>query len=348
MEEKGIGVDLNPVAVLISKTKITPIKPERLKNEKEKLFELIKNNEEIECKQFNERIVYWFPDTKTRLTLLKILKNIKSLKDEEILNFFLCGFSQILKNCSIWMDKSSKPTRDLNKKLKDPIKVFERHINIMMKKNSELYELTNRKSSGKNKISLSDARKIPIKSNKAKLIITSPPYVTSYEYADLHQLTALWLEHATSLNGFREGFIGSTYNKQDVDHSRIKSQLAINTIEKLSKKSKKEALGVKNYFLEMQECFQEMKRVLKPKGKAFIVIGNTRLKGVEILNAEIFTEIMTNIGFRKEKVIKREVPSKILPQTRDSKTGRFAKAKEADRLSYKHEFIIIMERKNGV
>ena len=25
------------------------------------------------------------------------------------------------------------------------------------------------------------------------LIVTSPPYVTSYEYADLHQLSSLWL-----------------------------------------------------------------------------------------------------------------------------------------------------------
>ena len=26
------------------------------------------------------------------------------------------------------------------------------------------------------------------------MIITSPPYVTSYEYADLHQLSSLWLD----------------------------------------------------------------------------------------------------------------------------------------------------------
>ena len=344
---KGIGVDINPVAVLISKAKTTPIEPERLNKAKEKLFDLIENNEEIKDRQFNQRIVYWFPEKETRLVLFKILKEIKSLKEESLVNFFLCGFSQILKNCSIWLAKSNKPTRDLNKKPQDPIKTFKRQINGMIKGNLELYELAQEKLCGDNKIFLSDARKIPTDDNSVKMIVTSPPYVTSYEYADLHQLTALWLEYANSLNDFREGFIGSVHNKQDSDHNGIKSQLAIKSIESLSKKSKKEALGAKNYFLEMQECFQEMKRILKPNGRACIVIGNTRLKGVEILNAEIFVEIMNNLGFRMRKIIKREVPSKILPQTRDSKTGRFAKTDEADRLSYKHEFILVMEKKDG-
>lgn len=340
---KGIGIDINPVAVLISKAKITPIEPDKLNKAKEKLFSLIENMEEIKDREFNERIIYWFPNKQTRLTLFKILKDIKSLKEQELINFFLCGLSQILKNCSIWLAKSNKPTRDFNKKQQDPIKIFKRQINSMIKGNLELYNLTHRKLIKDNKIFLGDARKIPTEDNSVKLIVTSPPYVTSYEYADLHQLTALWFGYINKLNDFRKGFIGSVH-KQDIDHNGIKSKLAIKIIEDLSKKSKKEALGTKNYFLEMQECFQEMRRILKPNGRACIVIGNTKLRGVEILNAEIFVEIMNNLGFRTYKIIKREVPSKNLPQTRDSKTGRFTTKEDADRLSYKYEFIIIMEK----
>ena len=54
-----------------------------------------------------------------------------------------------------------------------------------------------------------DARKMKISNNSATLIVTSPPYVTSYEYADLHQLTAIWLGYADSLSEFRSKFIGS-------------------------------------------------------------------------------------------------------------------------------------------
>jgi len=340
---KSIGTDINPVAILISKAKISPIEPEKLIKEKEKLFSLIEDKKEIEDKKFNERIIYWFPDKKIRLELLSILNNIYSLKDENLKNFFLCGFSQILKNCSIWLSKSNKPTRDFNKKPQEPIKAFKRQINSMIKKNLELYNLTRGKLIKEKRIILSDARKIPAKDNSVKMIVTSPPYVTSYEYADLHQLTALWLEYTNNLNEFREGFIGSTH-KQDINHNGIKSQLALKTIDDLYKKSKKEALGTKNYFLEMQQCFQEMYRILSTGGRACIVIGNTRLRGVDILNAEIFVEIMNNLGFKTYKIIKRAVPSKILPQTRDSKTGRFAKTENADRLAYNYEFILIMKK----
>lgn len=340
---KGIGIDINPVAVMISKAKTTPINPEKLEEAKEKLFNLIDNKKELKDKEFNERIIYWFPTKEVRLNLLSILESIKSLKEEDLKNFFLCGFSQILKNCSIWLAKSNKPTRDFNKKQQDPIRLFKLQINRMMKGNLELYNLTRGKFIKENNIFFSDARKIPTENNSVKMIVTSPPYITSYEYADLHQLTALWLEYTKSLLDFRKGFIGSVH-KEDIDHNGIKSQLAIKTIEDLHKKSKKEALGTKNYFLEMQECFQEMHRILKPNGRACIVIGNTKIKGVDILNAEIFVEIMNNLGFKTYKIIKREVPSKILPQTRDSKTGRFANTKDADRISYKYEFILIMEK----
>lgn len=351
---KSIGTDINPVAILISRAKTTPINPDRLNNEKEKLFASIDANRDQKQKRligsekqkrdkFNDRIIYWFPKTEVRETLSFILHKINSIEEEDLRTFFLCGFSQILKNCSIWKSKSNKPTRDFNKKQQDPVKTFKRQINSMTRGNLELYKLTLNKNLKGVKAVFGDARKIPTKANTAKMIVTSPPYVTSYEYADLHQLSALWLDYTNSLTEFREGFIGSTH-KRDIDHNGIKSDLAKKTIEELDLKSKKEALGAKNYFFEMQGCFEEMYRILEPKGKACIVIGNTKLKGVDILNAEIFTEIMNNIGFKTYKIIKRAVPSKILPETRDAKTGRFAKEKDADRLAYNSEFILVMER----
>ena len=340
---KSMGIDINPVAILISKAKITPLEPNKLNETKEKIFHLIENYQKPKKNDFNERIIYWFPKEDIRLNLLMILNNIKSINEESLRNFFLCGFSQILKNCSIWLGKSNKPTRDLNKKQIDPLKSFKRQINNMARGNLELYNLTKDKLINENKVIFTDARNIPAKENSVKMIVTSPPYVTSYEYADLHQLTALWLEYTNSLSEFRKGFIGSIH-KKDIDSSQIKSKLAKEIIEELAKKSNKESLGTKNYFFEMQECFNEMYRILKPKGKACIVIGNTKIKGVDILNAEIFEEIMHNLGFKTHHIIKREVPSKILPQTRDSKSGRFATTKDADRLAYNYEFILVMEK----
>lgn len=358
---KTVGVDINPVAYLISKVKTNPINPDKLKNETDKVlydlklyFESRNKNQKILSKieivpiiPNNERIEYWFPDKKLREELGTILGRIDKIKDKDIRDFCLCAFSNILKNASIWLMKSIKPTRDLNKKIDIPMNLFSKQIKKMIRGNDVYWNVlsTNLKGNLKSYLNLkkADARNLPAENNSVSLIVTSPPYVTSYEYADLHQLTALWLEYTKSVNEFREGFIGSIH-KKEFDHNGIKSKLAKQEVEDLSKKSKKEAESVKNYFFAMQQCFEEMYRVLKPNGRTCIVIGNTELKKVPILNAEVFTEMMISLGFKIHKIIKRRIPSKVLPQTRDSKTGRFTSTGESDRLAYAYEHILIMEK----
>ncbi|MCS7066155.1 MAG: hypothetical protein NZL85_07770, partial [Fimbriimonadales bacterium] len=65
---------------------------------------------------------------------------------------------------------------------------------------------------------------------------------------------------------------------------------------------------------------------------------------VEIQNAQVFAEQLAALGFELERVILREIPSKILPRTRDKRTGKFAKTSEADYIAYPTEYIIVMRK----
>ncbi len=346
MGRSSVGVDINPVAVLITKAKITPIDPEKL----EKAFISLKAkldtyNKDTKVKApEHERIDYWFkPEEKRKLAF--IFTEISKLKDQDIRDFFFCAFSNILKNCSIWLQKSNKPTRDPNKKPSDPIPTFYKQIKMMMRGNARFYELAKEKNHLEipSQVYCADARTIPVKNNSVSLIVTSPPYVTSYEYADLHQLTALWLEYTKDLSDFRKRFIGTSYhNKKDLV---LNSELAEKIRNELLKKDKKTAEEVSTYFSEMNQVFIEMKRMLKKGGKTCIVIGNTSLKGVEILNAEVFAEQLQNLGLKIADIIKREIPSKNLPSVRDEKTGKFARISDKNNVSaYPTEYILIMEK----
>ncbi|MCS7012447.1 MAG: hypothetical protein NZM05_02280 [Chloroherpetonaceae bacterium] len=104
---------------------------------------------------------------------------------------------------------------------------------------------------------------------------------------------------------------------------------------------KKIAKEIEAFFVDMQEVIAESYRILKFGGRCAYVIGNTKLRGVEIQNAEVFAEQMQLVGFKLERVIVREIPSKILPQKRDEKTGRFASNDIADTEAYPIEYIII-------
>lgn len=346
MGRPSVGVDINPVAVLITKAKITPIDPQKI----EKAFAILKAkldtyNKDTKVKTpEHERIDYWFkPEEKRKLAF--IFAEISKPKDQDIRDFFYCGFSNILKNCSIWLQKSNKPTRDMNKKPSEPTLTFYKQIKMMIKGNARFYELTKEKNHLEipSQVYCKDARVIPVKDNSVSLIVTSPPYVTSYEYADLHQLTALWLEYTKDLSDFRKRFIGTSYhNKKDLV---LNSELAEKIRNELLKKDKKTAEEVSTYFSEMNQVFVEMKRILKEGGKTCIVIGNTGLKGVKILNAEVFAEQLQNLGLKIVNIIKREIPSKNLPSTRDEKTGKFARISDKNKISaYPTEYILIMEK----
>lgn len=346
MGRPSVGVDINPVAVLITKAKITTINPVKI----EKAFVILKEkldsyNENTKVKAPNhERIDYWFkPEEKRKLAF--IFDEISKLKDRDIRDFFYCGFSNILKNCSIWLQKSNKPTRDFEKNPSDPIPTFFKQVKAMMRGNARFYELSKEKDylEVPSQVYCTDARTIPVKDNSVSLIVTSPPYVTSYEYADLHQLTALWMEYTKDLSDFRKRFIGSSYHsKKDLV---LNSSIAESTRNELLKKDKKTAEEVSTYFSEMNQVFSEMKRMLKKGGKTCIVIGNTSLKGVDILNAEVFAEQLQNLGLKIADIIKREIPSKNLPSIRDEKTGKFARITDKNKTyAYPTEYILVMEK----
>ncbi len=101
---------------------------------------------------------------------------------------------------------------------------------------------------------------------------------------------------------------------------------------------------IRAFFIDMQECFDETYRIVRHGGRCCYVIGNTILKKVEILNAEVFTESMQYAGLTIDRIIKREIPLKILPQKRDAETGRFAKNGEEDFHAYPTEYIVIGEK----
>lgn len=355
----SVGVDINPVAQLIAQAKVTPIEPNELNLHFSKLSNAILNIENAPLFTVKEtavkyqaktpdieRIDYWFkPETKKKLSI--IFLKITHIRKEDIRNFYLCGFSHILKNCSIWLQKSNKPTRDFNKNIPNPYNIFLKHMRKMLKKNAEFWDILQKNDTVNvsAKPVCADAREIPVDDNSVSLVVTSPPYVTSYEYADLHQLSALWFNFTDNLPAFRQRFIGSSANGMIESTSQIDSKIGEEIVENLRNKKTGKADEVTKYYSEMRESFLEMRRYLKKGGRACIVIGNTSFKGVSVTNAEVFVEQMQNIGFKIYRVIKRIIPSKTLPQTRDPKTGRFTSSANSNKtLAYPFEYIIIMEK----
>jgi len=351
---KASGTDINKIAHLITKAKSTPIEPEYLKMKINQFLSTVKNIEIGQSALFKEnigplipekhidRINYWFSE-ENKIKLGKILRVIFEENDETIRDFFLVAFSNILKNCSIWLQRSTKPTRDLEKSPAKPCNALKRQLIKMERGNKAFYDivpsmikdnLTNYLN-----IKIADAKTQPVPDDSIDLIVSSSPYVTSYEYADLHQLSTIWLDFANNLTEYKKEFIGTSYKRYE--STKLKSKIAMDIVDKMSERSKKMAKEIEAFFIDMEEVFDESSRILKCGGRCCYVIGDTRLKGVDILNAEVFAESLQYSGFKLDRVIKREIPSKILPQKRDEKTGRFANNNNANSEAYPVEYIVI-------
>ena len=348
------GTDINKIAHLVTGVKAIAIRPDYLEEKVKRFLSRIWHYGDVNSfftgnhvqpyipEKHLERIDYWFAE-EVRDELGKILALILSETDLTVQSFFLVAFSHVLKTCSIWSQSSTKPTRDLKKQPTPPYDAIKRHLLKMLKGNAEFYGVV--PSQVKDNpddylnIQMGSAKAQPASNDSVDLIVSSSPYVTSYEYADLHQLSTLWLDLADDLKEYKKEFIGTSYKQYEGE--TLSSQIASDIVTEMLPKSRKKAKEIEAFFIDMQEVFNESFRILKPGGRCCYVIGNTKLKGVNILNAEVFAESLQYSGFKLDRLIKREIPLKILPQKRDEKTGRFASNDKANSEAYPTEYIVI-------
>lgn len=334
------GCDINPVATLIAKTKSTEYDIDILTSYYERIkatYEATEVNKTIYA-EANERLKYWFTET-SFIDLMRLKQSIEFVVPEgEYQDAFLCLFSSILKASSKWLTKSIKPQVDPNKREIVIWNVFKQHFDkfskAILQVNLRIFKSANIKIENENFLDFEDFPKVD-------LIISSPPYVTSYEYADLHQLSSLWLQYAYDYRDLREGSIGSMYNSEgfeiDLNSLNAVGQQIVQALLADSKATAK-VRSVARYYIDIQRAIHNCANMLNNGGMAFFVVGDTEYKGVKIKNSEHLVQCLKNEGFIDIKAAKRRISNKLLTPYRDEH-GRFSSDK-TQRTIYHEEFII--------
>ncbi len=332
------GCDINPIATMIAKAKSQNYKEKKLYEYSDlikKAYSRIKKKNYYD--EANERLKYWYDaDHYNDLFYLKkaIVNSIP--KHSHYRLFFLCAFSNILKATSRWLTKSIKPQIDPIKKPADVISSFDDQCSFMITANNE----SDVSHNSNTKIVTTNILKTNTKLPNVEMIITSPPYVTSYEYADLHQLSSLWLDYSQDYRDLRDGSIGSLHHVYNFDRELKRlNNTGTKIVFRLFEKQKSKARSVAKYFLDMQATAKICHSMLSENGMALFVIGNTEYKNVRINNTKHLAESLKKSGFKEILVTKRKISKKILTPYRD-KVGRFTRD-DGGRKVYSEEFILI-------
>lgn len=324
------GVDINPLAILLSKVKTTPINPCVLEKEFVKICERIREArqkpeiiQKIETPNFFN-IEYWFkPKVIRELSFIKQV--IDDIGDEEVRNFFYVSFSETVRKVSNTREGEYKLFRIPENKLKkwnpDALSTFleisERNIKMM----SEFYYSIDIQKIQKgelwSKVLMEDMRKrTSIPEDSVDFIVTSPPYGdsrTTVAYGQFSRLSLQWLGYdydiikridKISLGGVRPKKI-----KDDIPSATLYSIL-----EKISESDEKRALDVYSFFSDFNKTIDEIDRVTRENAIVCMVVGNRTVKKINIPTDVIISELFEDRGYTHLKTIVRRIPSKRLPK----------------------------------
>ena len=338
------GCDINPVATLIAKVKTRHYQDAVLV----RYFDAIKDDfsrtelDQEDHARISDRMRYWFEEQ----NIADLLRLDKAIRRQTPANspyqtFFLCGFSNILKPTSRWLTKSIKAQLDPHKSPRGVMDAFKDQFALMWKANQQ-----NRFPVPDPKVRIRTQNFLTAREpdSHVDLIVTSPPYVTSYDYAEIHQLSMLWLRYASDYRELRKNMLGNQYGVKPPEPAAIKdlSPTVEKTYHRLLCKDQHKAHSVARYFLDMDKAVTKCRRMLNDGGMAVFVIGNTQYKNVKIDNAKYLVDCMKRANFLGVKTIPRKVSLKTLTPYRDAQ-GRFTRD-STQRKVYNEEFVVIGRR----
>lgn len=285
----SIGVDLNPLAVLISKVKTTII----TRNDLSELYELLipfvsrmasggqislleEPFDENLCNNMFERNAWrlvdqwnkkWYQED-VLYQLTRIYSSIEIIKSEAARNIALVAFSDILRKSSNASSKYPNVMFDKNAPKKPlPAKAFIDSLNHVM---SCVIEMSNECSNSNTStmVVLHNNLELPIESNSIDAIISHPPYIAAVPYAEYGSLSLEWFGHnCKELDGKLTG--GKRHSKKVV--SRFSE--------------------------DYEKYFVESYRVLKRNHYMFLMVGNPVSHGEKIELDKMTTQFAEKAGF---------------------------------------------------
>jgi hypothetical protein len=157
------------------------------------------------------------------------------------------------------------------------------------------------------KVLRGDSRKLVTQAEPADLSVFSPPYPNSFDYTDVYNVE-LWmmgyLHSAAENRRLRKRTLRSHVQiKRDMNGTRYSSFRLVRTLRALDAVRSKlwnrhipEMISA--YFSDMGDVISSLGTRLRPKGRIYMVVGDSRYAGVKVPVADILTQIAPSTGFK--------------------------------------------------
>jgi DNA modification methylase len=315
----AIGIDIDPMAELISRVKTTVIDPVVLNSVREWILSAIdesqtNSNIDFPIPEFHYRN-QWFKDyVLLELGMLKglILSIPESVQNRSVVIEFLeVVFSSIIRDVSNADPHCTRTVirKNLEKKISPGdttvqfIDTLDRQIQAM----NEFYSISQKIGLGAPTLSRHSALNLELEDNSIDLAVTSPPYINAVDYPRTHQLEMYWLGFIGDgpLADMKRTYIGTetVYKDEYQDLQSSGYDTLDPLLSNIYERDPRRSFIVYKFFQDMMIHLREMIRVLRPEAHYCLVIGNNTIRNVHIPSQDILAEIATSseIGFTLEK-----------------------------------------------
>jgi len=283
----SVGIDLNPIAYIISRAKtnlysekeiesirsfISEIQPQVNSG----LFDIVSDKpiEKIEIPDFPNRN-HWFQENVSYE--LSILKNkIDKIQNTNIKDLLFCAFSKIIVKVSN-QDSEVRYTAK-NKNHPDGI-VFSSFTNTVSNY-IQVLSSNEHTISANAEVYNGDSYDVlkEYSDNHFDFVITSPPYINTFDYYLYHKQRMFWLG----------------YDHRPVRQREIGNHHRIDT--------KKFEVAKTEYIDSMTKIMNELSRAAKPNSYFVMVIGDGIVEGTTIDMSQVIKKICDNCNYEIEKV----------------------------------------------
>ncbi|MBI4505242.1 MAG: hypothetical protein HY691_06885 [Chloroflexi bacterium] len=303
---RAVGVDIDPLALLICRVKTTPLSPldasQAAHDAVAQATGYLRDASAIASflGSFDSKtrafIDYWIAE-ETQRELAALMLAINQQEDSQLKSFLLLAFSSIIvtKSGGVSLARDlahSRPHKDATKVPKSAMEQFR----LRAAKTVRALEASSAMPGTVAVEALpGDCRQLPIESETVDLIVTSPPYANAIDYMRAHKFTLVWLgEPIDSLTERRSVYVGAERIRRD-DRDALLPFVA-DTVRSLGERDPRKAGVLAQYFADMRDALREMARVLRPGRAAIVVVGPSTMRGLRIDAARCLGVIGERIG----------------------------------------------------
>lgn len=341
---KSVGTDLNPLARFMSNVKNTHYPLEDVQIAITHLLTNLfaYNPAEVKNTDFSRISNYTFWYSADSLYKLAYLNQIILELKPEIQDFFLLCLSETVREVSFTRNGEFKrykmSAKQLEKFNPDVFAIFEKKV----WRNTKGLESFNAVGDANlaSVYNFDSSNVIPseiIAQGSVDMVVTSPPYGDSHTtvaYGQFSRWANEWFdfENAKTLDRLLMG--GVISKEVQFETESIKEDLQL-----IKNQDEKRYFEVISFLNDYHKSIQNVAEVIRKGGRVCYVVGNRRVKNVQI-NLDYFTaEMFEKCGFKHEITIVREIPNKRMPSKNSpsNKTGE-----KVETMS--NEYIVILTK----